>query len=52
MNWPFLLEKSAGVEGIEPPTKVLETSIIPFNYTPKINLSSPWRMEVLEHKQN
>ena len=26
----------AGVVGIEPTTKVLETSIIPFNYTPKV----------------
>lgn len=26
----------AGVEGIEPPTKVLETSIMPFNYTPSV----------------
>lgn len=25
---------SAGVEGIEPPIAVLETAVIPFNYTP------------------
>gem|GEM_PF-4396116 len=28
----------AGPEGIEPPTKVLETSIMPFNYGPKFSL--------------
>lgn len=25
----------AGVEGIEPPTVLLESTVIPFNYTPK-----------------
>ncbi len=29
----FLIEM-AGVEGIEPPIAVLETVVIPFNYTP------------------
>ena len=29
-----LRRADAGVEGIEPPSKVLETSILPLNYTP------------------
>ncbi len=34
----------AGVEGIEPPSKVLETSILPLNYTPNVVL--PGRIEL------
>lgn len=33
----------AGVEGIEPPSKVLETPILPLNYTP---LVLPGRIEL------
>ncbi len=33
----------AGVEGIEPPSKVLETSILPLNYTPCV---LPGRIEL------
>ena len=31
-----ILNEIAGQEGIEPPTEVLETSVIPFNYWPKM----------------
>jgi hypothetical protein len=33
------LNEIAGQEGIEPPTEVLETSVIPFNYWPTDYLS-------------
>ncbi len=32
-----LYKKLAGVVGIEPTPKVLETFVLPLNYTPKIN---------------
>ena len=40
----------AGIEGIEPPSTVLETAILPFNYIPKnINTSTESRNNMVRN---
>ena len=49
-NKAFLVLSTPGDEGIEPPPKVLETPIIPFDQSPIFNSGSKSATRYLYHK--